>query len=194
MRVSARHWLLLTALVTGTLFLASCENDINKIKQLSAKPDSLALDSTANIDVMYSDSAKVKLHMSSPLLLQHIDDKHPEKTFRIMPHGVKIVFYDSTRRESGNIVADSAIEHTQAKVIEFHKNVVATNAQGDTYKSDELIWDQNNRKIYSNKQVTFTTITGNVTTGSPFTSDEKLLKPHLENAKGIYHVTDMPEN
>src|ERR1700761_995187 len=153
MHLSARHLLLLTALLTGTLLFASCENDLNKIKQLSARQTTIAVDSTTNVDVIYSDSAKVKLHMISPLLLQHADDKHPEKAFEEMPHGVKIIFYDSLRRETGNIVADSAIQHTASKIIEFHKNVVAKNAQGDTYKSDELIWDQNNRKIYSNKMV-----------------------------------------
>lgn len=194
MRVSAKHLLLLTAVGTGMLLLVSCENDINKIKQLSAAETTVAVDSTTNVDIIYSDSAKVKLHMTSPLLLQHTDDKHPEKSFQEMPHGVKIVFYDTTRHETGNIVADSAINHVAAKIIEFHKNVVATNAQGDTYKSDELIWDQTARKIYSNKQVTFTTVNGDVSVGSPFTSDEKFLKPQLGHATGLFHVTDMPGN
>jgi LPS export ABC transporter protein LptC len=194
MHLSAKHGLLLTALFTGTLLLVACENDIKQIKRLAAARNSIPVDSTTQVDVIYSDSARVKLHMTSPLLLRHTDDKHPEKDFDEMPHGVKIVFYDSLRRETGNIVADSAIQHPQAKLIEFHKNVVATNAQGDTYRSDELIWDQGTHKIYSHQMVTITNANGNVTTGSPFSSDEKLQKPDLKNAKGIYHVTDMPEN
>jgi LPS export ABC transporter protein LptC len=194
MRVSARHQLLLTALVTGTLLLAACENDINKIKLLSTQQTTVAVDSTTNVDVMYSDSAHVKLHMTAPLLLEHKDDKHPDKEFRVMPRGIHVIFYDSLRRETGNIVADSAIQHIKSNIIEFHKNVVARNAQGDTYKSDELIWDQNDRKIYSNKVVTITSLNGNVTNGTPFTSDEKLQKPVLGHASGLYHVTDMPEN
>jgi len=194
MRVSAKHLLLLTTVVAGMLSLASCENDINKIKQLSAKQDTLAVDTTTNVDVIYSDSAKVKLHMISPLMLEHKDDKQPEKAYTEMPHGVKIIFYDTTRQESGNIVSDWAIRHTASQIVEFHKNVVATNIQGDTYKSDELIWDPAAHKIYSNKPVTITRINGDVTQGSPFTSDEKLQRPFLGHGTGIYHVTDMPQN
>src|SRR5476651_1899440 len=129
MNGSAKHGLLLAALLVGMLLLNACENDLNKIKEISAKQSTSAIDSTTNVDVIYSDSARVKLHMTAPLLLQHSDVKNPEKTYDEMPRGVKIVFYDTTRKVSGTIVADSAIQHTKAKIIEFHKNVVATNAQ-----------------------------------------------------------------
>jgi hypothetical protein len=144
----AKQGFLLPALLISMLLLNACDSDLQKIKEISAKQSTNSIDSTTMVDVIYSDSARVKLHMTAPLLLQHQDIKKPVNDYDEMPHGVKIVFFDTSRNESGSIIADSAIQHTQAKIIEFHKNVVAVNAQGDTYKSDELIWDQVKKIIY----------------------------------------------
>jgi LPS export ABC transporter protein LptC len=191
---SAKQATWLSALFVAMLFFAACENDINKINAISNNQSIRAVDSTTDVDVVYSDSARVKLHMTSPLLLHHDDLKHPEKAYEEMPHGVRIVFYDTTRKESGTIVADSAIQHTKAQIIEFHKNVVATNPAGDTYRSDELIWDQAKKIIYSNKPVQLTTHQGNVMNGMPFTSDEKLTQPKFGHATGLIHVTEDAQN
>jgi len=191
---SAKQVLLLAALLMGMLLFGACENDLKKIKEISAKQSTSEVDSTTDVDVIYSDSAKVKLHMIAPLLLEHKDDKHTEKAYEEMPRGVRIVFYDTTRKESGNIVADSAIRHTLAGIIEFHKNVVATNAQGDTYRSEELIWDTNKKIIYSNKPVQLNKVTGDVLNGVSFTSDDKLTQPQFGHGNGLIHVSDMPGN
>src|SRR5471030_887124 len=77
----AKHGLLLAALLVSVLLLNSCENDLAKIKEISAQQSTSTVDSTTNVDVIYSDSAKVKLHMTAPLLLQHADEKNKEKSY-----------------------------------------------------------------------------------------------------------------
>ena len=57
---------------------------------------------------------------------------------------------------------------------EFYKNVVATNAKGETFKSDELIWDQDKKTLYSDKLVHIIMSNGDITDGVNFTSDDKL--------------------
>jgi len=193
---AAKQGFLLPALLIliSVLLLNGCDSDLQKIKEISAKQFTSSVDSTTFVDVIYSDSARVKLEMTAPLLLQHDDTKKPANAYDEMPRGVKIVFFDTLRNQTGSIVADSAISHTTAKIIEFHKNVVAVNAQGDTYKSDELIWDQVKKTIYSNKPVQINTTTGNVMNGVNFTSDEKLTHPVFGKSTGLFSVTDMPGN
>ncbi len=194
MRSGAKQRLLLPALLLSMLLLNACDNDLKKIKELSAKQSVNPVQQTTGVDLIYSDSAKVKLRMLAPLLLQLQDPKNPAKDYDQMPKGVTIIFYDSTRMESGSIVADSAINHTFAKVIEFHKNVVAKNAQGDTFKSDELIWDQAKKVMYSNKPVLVNMMTGDVVRGNTFTSDEKLTHPIFGKSTATLYVTDTPAN
>jgi LPS export ABC transporter protein LptC len=194
MYCSAKQVLLLPALLIGMLLISACENDLNKIKEISAKESTNSINSTTGVDITYSDSAKVKLEMFAPLLLQYQNLKQPTKDYDKMPKGVKIIFFDANQKESGNIIADSAINHTNQKIIEFHKNVVATNSQGETFKSDELIWDQNKKIIYSDKTVQVTMKGGNVVNGVNFKSDEKLNHPVFGQSTGIFNVTDAPGN
>ena len=190
----AKQNVLLAALLLGMALLSACENDLNKIKEISAKQSTNPIQRTTGVDVIYSDSAKVKLRMLAPLLLQLDDPKKSENEYDEMPKGVKIIFYDTARRESGSIVADSAIQHRKAKIIEVHHNVVATNQAGDTFRSDELIWDQVKKIMYSNKPVTVNMAAGDVMHGVNFTSDEKLNHPIFGQSTGTMYVTDSPAN
>ena len=189
---SAKQGLLLAALLTGMLMVASCENDINKIKEVSAKEFEKPLTQTDSVDVIYSDSAKVKLRLLTPVLIDYDDTAKNAVPYKVTPKGVKIIFYDSLARVAGNIVADSGIQYPRKSVMEFHKNVVATNADGDTFKSDELIWDQANKKIYSNKPVVVNKVTGDVVNGTNFISDEKLTHPIFNMGSGAFNVTETP--
>lgn len=193
----AKQMLLLPALLLSVLSLSSCENDLNKINEISAKQSSNPVQQTTGVDVIYSDSARVKLRMLAPLLLQLQDPKKPEKDYDLMPKGIKIIFYDAvTLKETGSIVADTGVNHSKTKIIEFHKNVIAKNAQGDTFRSDELYWDQNKKIMYSNKPVVVNTAAGDIVTGKTFTSDDKLTNPKFTNSNGssVFYSTDVPQN
>ncbi|MEO8886343.1 MAG: LPS export ABC transporter periplasmic protein LptC [Mucilaginibacter sp.] len=188
----AKQGLLLAVLLTGMLLVASCENDINKIKEISAQESEKPVQETDSVDVIYSDSAKVKLRMLTPVLIDYNDTAKNAVPYKTTPKGVKIIFFDSLAREAGNIVADSGIQYPKTSIMEFHKNVVATNAEGSTFKSDELIWDQAKKKIYSNKPVTINEISGNVVYGTNFVSDERLTHPFFNTGSGSFNVPETP--
>ncbi len=188
----AKQILLLAALLTGMLWIASCENDINKIKEISAKESEKPLQQTDSVDVIYSDSAKVKLRLLTPLLIEYDDTAKNAVPYKTTPKGVKVIFFDSLAREAGNIVADSGIQYPRTSIMEFHKNVVATNAQGETFKSDELIWDKNKKIIYSNKPVHLTMANGDIMDGVNFTSDDHLTHPMFKQSTATFSVTETP--
>jgi LPS export ABC transporter protein LptC len=159
---------LLPALLFGTMLLVSCENDLNKIKEISAKFASLPVDTTKGVEAIYSDSAIIKGTLKTPLMINYTG----AKSYRVMPRGIKVTFFDHYSKESGNIVADSAVYHD--KLIEFYRNVVATSVKGETFKSQELIWDQEKKIIYSNRPVEMTNKMGDVMNTINFKSDDNL--------------------
>jgi LPS export ABC transporter protein LptC len=176
------------ALLFGMLLLDSCENDLNKIKEISAKYTSAPIDTTKGVEVIYSDSAIVKGKMTTPMMIQYnISDP-----FYMMPKGVKVIFYDINAQEDGSIIADSAVYHTVTEKIEFYHHVVYRAANGDTFKSDELIWDKVKKTMYSNKPVEIASTDGSVLNGTNFTSDDKLLYPQMMQAHGPIMVKDLP--
>jgi LPS export ABC transporter protein LptC len=107
-----------------------------------------------------------------------------------MPKGVKVIFYDNNLVESSTITADYAVRRDVEKTIELRKNVVGTNAKGDTFTSDELIWDENTKQIHSNKLVHIKMADGSITDGSGFTSDENFNHWILTQGTGIIHVNN----
>src|ERR1700741_1993093 len=163
--------LILPLLIAGMGLLTGCENDLKDLQKISASEVNKPVTSYTDVDVIYSDSAKVKAHMTAPLMLDY--DK-VEKPYTEMPKGVKVIFYGTDLKETGTITANYAIYHKKEKVILLRKNVVGTNVKGETFSSDELIWDQNTKQITSNQVVRVRMADGTALDGTSFTSDEGL--------------------
>lgn len=179
--------LLLTLLATGILWLTACENDLENIKKISNMTSGSAIDTTRGVDIIYSDSAVVKGRMITPLLIKY----GTEKPYDVMPDGVKVISFDKNGIAEGNIVADSAVQLENENITKFYKNVIVTTSDGSTFKSEEMIWDQPKKIIYSNQRVTIVRPNGDVTYGLSFTSDDKLEHPEIKGMAGEFEV---PEN
>ena len=177
------------AIVTGIMLFSACENDINKIRELSANQANADVDTIHNVDMIFSDSATVRFRMLAPLLLQY----QGKKPYNLMPKTVNITFFNKVDlSQMGTLTADTAIESDADNKYEFHKNVVAKNAKGETFKSDELIWDKNTKTMYSNKVVQIRMANGDIMNGTGFKSDQTLAHWTMTQSTGIFNVTDAP--
>ena len=163
------------------LLLQGCENDLNKVQRLSAQEANNKVDSSKVVEIIFSDSARVKARVLTPLLLKY----NITVPFYLMPKGVKIYFYDKNLVNTSTVVADSAITKNNDKIIELHRNVVVSSNTGDVFTSDELIWDQLKKQLYSNQPWTMTKTDGTVLNGIHFTSDESFSHYHVDNGNGV---------
>ncbi len=150
-------------------FLTSCgEDDLKKVPSIAANKITLSKDRTYNVEVTYSDSAKVKAKGTAPIL----DKVTPSQgaVYSEMPKGVKIYFYDDNLKSKGSITADYAINKETEKITIFRKNVVVVN-DNMTFTTEELTWDEN-KKMYFSPAGTITTKDGNRVTGTSFTAPQ----------------------
>jgi LPS export ABC transporter protein LptC len=176
-------------ILTGMLLFSACENDINKIREISASQVNSDVDTIHSVDIIYSDSAKVRFRVQAPLLLQY-QGKNP---YNLMPKTVNVIFYNKEDlTQMGTLNADTGIQSGDGSKLEFHKNVVAQNAKGETFKSDELIWDKNSKTMYSNKVVQIKLANGDIMNGTGFKSDQSLGHWTMTQSTGIFNVTDAP--
>ena len=176
-------WLMLLLPV----FFSACENDLKKVQQISSKEVNKPVETTIGVDVIYSDSAKVKARMTAPIMLNYTETK-TVKPYYEMPKGVHIDFFDLHQKIISTVTAEYAITKNLNKVIELHRNVVVVNDKGDTFKSEELIWDQNAKRFYSNQFSTLTRSDGNTISGSTFRCNEDLSSPEFLRATGKLNV------
>lgn len=192
MRSGAKQNLLLPALLVSMLLVGACENDINKIKELSAKESEKPEQRTEKVDVMYSDSAKVKIRLEAPLLIEYNDTAKNAIPYQVTPKGVKITFYNTDKTQAAVMVADSAIQYPTKKITKFYKNVVGTFSTGETLKTEELIWDQDKKIIYSKKYVIINFTDGGFKDGVNFMSDEKLTNFTFSESRGTFYTDETP--
>jgi LPS export ABC transporter protein LptC len=179
----------LPVILTGLLLFTACENDINKIREISASQVSADVDTIHGVDIIYSDSARVKFRVKAPLLLQY-QGKVP---YNLMPKTVNVVFFNKEdTTQMGTLTADTGIQTADGSKLEFHKNVVAQNAKGETFKSDELIWDKTSKTMYSNKEVQIKLANGDIMNGTGFQSDQSLAHWTMTQSTGLFNVTDAP--
>lgn len=175
------------------MLLQACENDLNKVKQISALEVSKPIDSTTGVDVVYSDSAKVKAHVITPLMLHFTSLTKPHYE---MPKGVKINFYDdkinlkdpaynADKHIISTVTSDYAITSNMDKLIELRKNVVVHNAAGDVLKTEQLFYDVSQKKIYSNVDSRFTRVDGTDQQVTAFWSNDSFTEIHFEQMKGV---------
>jgi len=173
--------LLLTFLLVTTIF--SCENEISKIKTLTST-EVLPSITAEGYEMLFSDSSVIQFKLQTPLFIRHDVDKDPYTEF---PKGMKIEKYDTKMNIVSSITAEYAKNFDRDDRWEAKNNVIATNLNGDTLKTEFLIWDTKKQKIYSDQFVKFIR-TDKTITGIGFESNQDFTEYKIKNIKGILYV------
>lgn len=176
---------LLGIILLSLTFLNSCKNDIEVINALDFN-DTLPLVTARDIEMLYSESAKVQIKLVSPLLIRY-EGVDPYNEF---PQGFTVYFYDTNMNVKSTISADYGISHEQNKLMEARYNVVVFNIdKNEKLNTEELFWDQVKEIIYSNKFVKVTR-DDEVITGDGLKADQTFETIEIEHPKGLIAVED----
>ena len=175
--------------IFGLLVLFSCKkNDISEIYNLT-KIDTTSSQSVWNLETIYTDSGKVKMKISAPLV-QRFEEAEKENKKTLFPQGMKVTFYNSNEEVKSWLSSKYAIYHESENLWEASDSVVAVNEEGKTLNTELLFWDEKKQIIYSNKFVKITT-DKEVIYGDGFEADQSFTYWEITNVKGtIYHETE----
>ena len=174
----------IAALLGGAAILFyACENNIEEIKAFTS-PENLPLVEAENVQTLSTDSGEVRFSMKAPKLLKFENDGNDYVEF---PEGVKLVKYDENGKIISSISADYARQYEKEKKWEAKNNVVATNAKGDTLKTELLTWEEKTGKIYSNEFVKIIR-PDQIITGIGFESNQNLENWKIKDPKGTIYV------
>jgi LPS export ABC transporter protein LptC len=141
--------------VTMTLVLLSCvekEFDLDAVRT----PRDYSIEEARDVEVIYSDSAVLRVKIEGPLLRRYVYRFRVEEEF---PEGVVVNFFDTNARPTAWLSAKYAIrkpqEHRTHRTI-VRDSVVLHNTLGEKIEGLELIWDENEETIYTDKFVKIT--------------------------------------
>ncbi len=176
----------IAALFTGAaLLFFSCENNIEQIKAFYTT-ENLPVLEARNFETIYTDSGQVRFSLKAPKLIRFEDEGR--NYYHEFPEGMELVKYDANNRIVSSITADYAKEYVAEDKWEAKINVIATNAQGDTLKTEHLTWEEKKEIIYTEESVEIIRA-DQIIRGIGFTSDQQLQNWKIKNPKGTIYVS-----
>jgi LPS export ABC transporter protein LptC len=170
------------------LVLTSCSNDPQEIKKLTRK-DTLPQQTATNVTLLYSDSARLKIKLTAP----QIDEYAGSNPYTEMKKGVKVEFYDDSMKVSSSITSRYAIRRERDHTMEARNNVVVTNIKGERLETEQLIWDETRRIIYT-KQAVKVTQADQIIHSEGLEADESFTNYTFKKVTGIFALPVAEEN
>ncbi len=167
-----------------SFFLISCENDIKKVKIIASQKEA-QIERGKNVEIMYSDSGKTRLLIIAPTMIRHLT-KNP---YTEMPDKVNVYFYNDNTQVESKLKANYGIRYEKEQIMKVKDNVVLSNIKGEKLYAEELIWDEKQEKIYSDKFVKIVT-PDEIIYGEGFESNQDFTDYRIKKIKGTINVQE----
>jgi len=167
----------------------SCTNDMEVVKKFidtESEPDFV----TKNVITLYTDSARLQMKMSAPLLKQYNSAKEQREE---CPEGIHVWFYEKTGELKAELTANWAKHDVAADIWEARGNVVVIDNEGRKLETEQLFWDPQKKIVYSEKYTKITSPDGTMSSGTSFTTPQDFSEPTLFNAKATIVLKDEEE-
>lgn len=174
----------IAAILTGCIFLQSCENDETKVKRLTTKKT--GVEEAQQVLVNYTMGGKTKAILRSPLML-NVQDVVPYVEF---PKTLNVDFYNDFGKIESKLFARYGKYRQNQSVVFLRDSVIVTNIEkGDTLYCKELNWDRNRSgtEFYTDKPVRIRTKT-EVINGVGMESSQDFKNWHILQSVGTISV------
>lgn len=170
----------------GAVLSSSCSEDKRETIAISADPETFPTMRTLDVATMISDSGYTRYHITAPVWLMFEEAKEPHWNF---PQGLYVIKYDNDMKENGTFTADTATYWSLQKIWQFDRNVRMKNVNGDRFLTQQLFWDQNKRKLYSDSFIHIER-SDRIIEGYGFESNEAMTEYTIRRPSGIFPTSD----
>lgn len=177
-----RTTIIILSLCIVSVILFSCENKIDLIP----KSDLLTLPSVTikDSETIYTDSGKLQLIMSFPLLEQYDNRENPYSEFR---SGIDVIFYDGKTEPVASVTSKYAKYTKTTNMWELKDSVVVINETKDKLETEVLYWNQEKDLIYTDRFVKISN-EEQIIQGFGFESDPRLAKRRIKKVNAIIYL------
>jgi len=166
------------------LVFNSCENDLAKVKSLTAG-EKFPTEVINDAVVLYSDSGIVRVRLTAPKM-EHYYEEEP---YVELTEGINLVFYNEDGDVTSHLTANYAINYEKSGRLEAKGNVVLINEIGEKLNTEHLIWKQKEERIYSDVFVKITTAE-EIIWGDGFESNQSFTNFKIKDIRGTILVEE----
>lgn len=179
-------FLIATATAAAGLVLSSCDEEKHETIAISADPETFPTMKTLNVKTTITDSGYTRYRITAPIWLMFEEARKPRWEF---PKGIYLVKFDNKLKEDGYFTADTALYYSGKRIWQFDRNVRMKNTSGDRFVTQQLFWDQSQRKLYSDSFIHIERADRTIE-GYGFESDESMNEYTIRKPSGIFPTTD----
>jgi len=174
------------AIVAGML-LTACGEERRDYLSGSIDPEKFPTMMTRNVETFISDSGIVRYRVVTPLWLIYEESRVPHWSF---PKTLALEKYDDYFQKQATVRCDSATYFEQERLWRLDGNVRITNIAKEKFLTNQLFWDDRNRKVYSDSFIHIEK-SDRIIEGYGFTSNDRLTIYDVRDVSGIFPVSDL---
>lgn len=165
------------------MLFAACKSSGSKAELLEYQgkfPD----ESAENMMITVSDSGRISFIVNAPRLNRY---SSTDTSYLDCPEGIKVISYNDYGQKQAIITAKYACQINNKLFKATDSVIIYDLINGDSVMTNEVIWDQRRRSIYSTQPVRQVKRDGSVNYGDGFDADERftrytIIHPHGEMA------------
>ncbi len=172
------------------LFSVACQQEKDKESQKEQLEEAKEIDiramMTRDVTTLISDSGVTQYRITTPQWEVYERSSKPRWYF---PEGLHVEKFDSLYQADASIKADTGYFFTDKKLWRLVDNVQVVNQLGDQIETQELFWDQRNKKIYSDKFIQIKK-EESIIEGYGFESNESMTQYVIRTPSGIFPIKE----
>jgi LPS export ABC transporter protein LptC len=151
--------------------------------------DQIGIEKGKEVEIIYSDSAKIKVRVTGPVMLYYTDRSATRQEF---PNGTVTFFYDDNQLQMSVLTGKYAIRDELKRTVIVRDSVVWESPTDGRLETSELMWNEATNIISSTK---FCKITrkDEVLYGFNFQTDDKLTHWRMLSPKGNFNADDLQQ-
>lgn len=163
------------------LIFVSCSND-PKLVQEFVFSEVLPIEKIEGAEMLHTENGKLKVKIVATTI-ERFNNQQPQLVFS---NHLVVYFYNDSALVQSTLQAEYAEINDEKKLMIAKENVILTNIAGKKLESEELIWDEKNNKIYTDKKVKITTVK-EVIEGEGFVSNPDFSEYSISKIHGTFN-------
>lgn len=180
---------ILSGAMVVLLLLSSCSGNKKVLVKAITERDSLPIMDTRGVTTLVSDSGITRYRINTEVW-QMFDRKDP--SYWAFEKGIYLEKFDSLLQVEASIESDTAYFYDKKKLWKLMGNVHVQNLKGEKFDTELLYWDQNQKKVYSDKRVRIEQ-PDQIIYAWGFESNEQMTKYKFFKTDGIFYVDEQQQ-
>ena len=168
------------------ILFPSCGGKQKTFAEAINEGDSLQDMTTTGVTTLISDSGMIRYKIITEEWLIY-SQRNP--SFWAFEKGIYLEKFDTLFRIDASIKADTAYFFERKKLWELRGNVHIQSQSGDKFDTEQMFWDQDKERIYSDKFIRVEQM-DKVLTGIGFSSNQQMTEYQVYENTGIFTVED----